>query len=273
MTRSQRNQFTTQWKKTLLAIERRYIGRIYKALKDQLQGVVDDVRVGGIEYAKRRLSSLQFNMGMTQTIQDMHRSVGLMMARRTYDGLKKVPVVQKATIGMSQEWIDEIIEYFRLHLLESVQSISNTTRNHVLEVLEKGFQQGWSFEEIARTLNNREYIGHRAEVIVRTESVRAANFGVQKGAEKYEYEVIKEWVAIRDDRTRHSHMVINEQQRDLGDTYSNGLLFPGDPEGSPAETIMCRCTQVIEPVRDKDGKLIPKPQPTLRPGATNVINA
>ena len=273
MTRSQRNQFTTQWKKTLLAIEKRYIGRIYKALKDQLQGVVDDVRVGGIEYARRRLSSLQFNVGMTQTIQDMHRSVGLMMARRTYNNLQKAPMVQKATIGMSQEWVDAIIEYFRLHLLESVESISNTTRKHVLEVLETGFQRGWSFEEIAAAINRREYIGYRAEVIVRTESVRAANYGVQKGAESYEYEVVKEWVAIRDDRTRHSHRLINEQQRDLGDKFSNGLMFPGDPNGSAAEVVNCRCTQVIEPLRDKQGKLIPKPQPSLRPAATNVINA
>lgn len=268
MTATERNKKVAEWTRTLAAIEKRYAGPVYRALRQQVDMTIGDLRVGGIEYAKRRLNSLQFSVPMGETIQEMHRNVGLMMARRTYNDLDKEPqqksgrlrMIHKATLGQAAQWIEDILEYFRLHLLESVESISNTTREWINRQLDIGFQRGYSTEEIVNLINNREYLGHRTEVIVRTESVRAANYGVQKGAETYEYQVVKEWAAVRDDRTRHSHRAINSQQRPLNEQFSNGLMFPGDPEGAAGEVINCRCAQLTVPVRDKDGRLIPKTQ-------------
>lgn len=258
MTQSQRNKYITEWKRTLNAIEKRYIGSVRRALQGQINQTVEALKVGGIEYARRRLSSLQFDAPMAEAIQKMHRSVGLMMARRTYNSLEASPVVQKATLGQAAQWLQDIIEYFRVYLLDSVDTINNTTRDWIRRKLDQGFTQGYSVDEIVREINNREYLGHRAEVIVRTESVRAANYGVQKGAETYEFKTVKEWVSVRDDRTRHSHRLVDRQTAELDSSFSNGLKFPGDPEGSAKEVVNCRCAMVINPLRDKDGRLIPK---------------
>jgi hypothetical protein len=52
------------------------------------------------------------------------------------------------------------------------------------------------------------------------------------------------------------------------DTFSVGgeqLQFPGDPKGSPENTINCRCFSEVVAMRDDKGKLIPKEeQPQVR---------
>lgn len=263
MTAAQRNRYITEWKRTLLAIEKRYAPRVKRALRQQIKMVSDDIRAGGVEFAQRRLSSLQFSLPMAEAINSMHRSVGVMMAKRTYNSLEKAPIVQKYTLGQAAQWLADIIEFFRMYLLDSITTIDNTTREWIRRQLQEGFENGWSSDDIVRAINSEKYLGHRAEVIVRTESVRAANFGVKKGAEAYEFETEKEWVAIRDDRTRHSHRVVDRQTREIDEPFSNGLDFPGDPEGSAADVVNCRCAMVINVKRDGNGRLIPKQQQTL----------
>jgi len=263
MTQSQRNRHIADWKRTLLAIEKRYAPSVRKALKGQLDQIAHAVRVGGVEFAQRRLSSLEFNKPMADALNKMHRSVGVMMAKRTYNSLEKSPVGQKYTLGQAAQWLADIIEFFANYLLDSITSINQTTRNWIRDRLNEGFENGWSNDDIVRAINNQTYMGYRTELIVRTESVRAANYGVQKGAESYEYETKKEWVAIRDDRTRHTHLLVDRQQVNLNEDFSNGLEFPGDPKAGPGEVCNCRCTMVINPQRDDNGRLKPKRQQTL----------
>lgn len=43
-------------------------------------------------------------------------------------------------------------------------------------------------------------------------------------------------------RTRESHRRVDGEIRELDEKFSNGLMFPGDPNGSAAEVVNCRCT-------------------------------
>lgn len=267
MNKRQRAQAAREWNKRLTAIEKRYVVRIFNSLRNQIKGVVTDIEVYGVEYARRRVSSLGFNEQMTMTIRDMHRNIGVAEARRALAALNREPVVkkseageyqEKATLGFAAEWIEMILEYFRLHLLESVTTISNTTRDWINRKLDEGTSQGYGTNEIIKLINDREYMGYRAELIVRTEGTRAANYGISIGADKYEYEMIKEWISIPDNRRRHSHRLVDGQQRELNERFSNGLLYPGDPEGPIKELANCRCVQGISAKRDDKGRLIPK---------------
>lgn len=54
--------------------------------------------------------------------------------------------------------------------------------------------------------------------------------------------VTKEWVATADHRTRSSHLEIWGEEREIEDTFSNDLMFPGDRSSNkPEEFINCRC--------------------------------
>jgi hypothetical protein len=54
-------------------------------------------------------------------------------------------------------------------------------------------------------------------------------------------DVLKQWDATLDARTRESHQQVDGQVRELDEKFSNGLMFPGDPSGGAAEVVNCRC--------------------------------
>jgi SPP1 gp7 family putative phage head morphogenesis protein len=257
-----RNQTRNEFNALLDTFERRYIARVYKALKQPYKLFVNDVKTFGLFYAKEQLNSRLMSAEMGAAVEKIHTGVGVFMANRTLRELKKNQL-QLKFFGFSDEFAREIVNYFRMYLLnKAVIKVSQTTRDHILQVLEKATLQGWSNDQIVKEIlespEARIEVRNRARKIVRTESVRAANYGIQLGANKYEYEVEKEWLSIVDNRIRHSHRNVDGERRSVDGVFSNGLRFPGDPNGSPENTINCRCRLVMVALRDSQGRLIPK---------------
>lgn len=57
----------------------------------------------------------------------------------------------------------------------------------------------------------------------------------------------KKWVSQRDDRVRETHQRCDAQGAiPIGKPFSNGLRYPGDPNGPLEEIINCRCVLVPE---------------------------
>ena len=52
----------------------------------------------------------------------------------------------------------------------------------------------------------------------------------------------KVWVATPDDRTREEHLLMDGEEVDIDEEFSNGLMFPADGSGAPEEVWNCRCT-------------------------------
>lgn len=73
--------------------------------------------------------------------------------------------------------------------------------------------------------------------IQQTSSRDAQHAAKAKGAD-----IVKQWDAVLDGRTRDSHRRVDGEIRELDEKFSNGLMFPGDPSGSAAEVVNCRCT-------------------------------
>lgn len=81
---------------------------------------------------------------------------------------------------------------------------------------------------------------------------RAADMGIK---------LDQKWMAVRDNRTRHEHRLLDGQVRKLGEPFEIGkykLRFPGDPEcGEPSLVWNCRCRldAAVEGWEDTVGKL------------------
>lgn len=109
--------------------------------------------------------------------------------------------------------------------------------------------------ETAKLLQDKfaDMKAYRAERIARTEINSAANWGHSEGARSITantgLQLRKTWMAVSDNRTRDSHDAIDGETVMDNETFSNGLRFPGDPNGSADEIIMCRCTFVHEVVQ------------------------
>ena len=57
-------------------------------------------------------------------------------------------------------------------------------------------------------------------------------------------ELEQEWLATLDGRTRHSHRQMDGQHVKVGEVFSNGCKYPGDPDGPGREIWNCRCTLI-----------------------------
>ena len=54
-------------------------------------------------------------------------------------------------------------------------------------------------------------------------------------------DMVKQWDATLDKRTRRSHARCDGEIREIDDRFGNGLMCPGDPEGPASEVVNCRC--------------------------------
>lgn len=109
----------------------------------------------------------------------------------------------------------------------------------------RGVATGMSYQQVAKQLAGYTNIGFNNAVrIARTEGHRIQ---VQSGmdacykAQEKGADVVKQWDAALDARTRESHQAVDGEIRELDEPFSNGLMFPGDPAGGAAEVINCRC--------------------------------
>lgn len=104
---------------------------------------------------------------------------------------------------------------------------------------------GTSFHQCAQLLDGASGIGYfNAMRIARTEGHRiqtTAQMDAMMDAKEKGCDIVKQWDAALDGRTRESHAMVDGEIREMDETFSNGLLFPGDPNGSAEEVIHCRC--------------------------------
>jgi uncharacterized protein with gpF-like domain len=192
-----------------------------------------------------------------------------MGAKMTAEELKTAVKEQKAAgFGRNEQWIAAVINYLKIHMLGFVQDITNTMRDDILKVLQKGIDENLTIPEIVANLRKTNLIEARATVIARTEIIRAANVGHSIAARSTPFEVNKKWNAANDSRTRHSHVFINQHMVDENDYFNvpiyegdkkigtEQMLYPGDPNASAGNTINCRCRVTYLPKRDSAGNLV-----------------
>lgn len=275
MTRTER---TIQWGRFLERMQIKFVGKVYKALLSQYSSFTDDLKKYGVEYAKSKLTYEYLNTQIGGVVLEIHREAGIIAATKTLSNLKKQYREGKKGrgFGFNEEWAADIKDYFDKYLLnKSVFPISETTRDRILEVLQKGIDEGWGVDKMVSEIRNIPEIRGRAKMIVRTETTRAANYGTFLGADKFDFEVEKEWIAARDKRTRTSHKQhtgVDGQIRDVYERFSNGLLFPGDPSGAASQVINCRCSLAWITKRDEKGRPIPKKSPVRVGRYGNLID-
>ena len=109
----------------------------------------------------------------------------------------------------------------------------------------QGILQGESMDKIAnRIMNVQEMNKTQAIRSARTIVTGAENKGRQDSYKRAEEDGIileRTWLATNDSRTRHSHAVLDGETKPIDTPFSNGLMYPGDPNGRPEEVWNCRC--------------------------------
>ena len=117
------------------------------------------------------------------------------------------------------------------------------------EVLQ-GILQGEPMDRIASRLSKVTGMNETAAIRnARTMVTGAENKGRQDSYARAEADGIileRTWLATNDSRTRHSHAVLDGETKPIDTPFSNGLMYPGDPDGEPPEVYNCRCTLIAK---------------------------
>ena len=122
-------------------------------------------------------------------------------------------------------------------------------RMKIQSIIRQGIRKGKSVKDIAinlERLTNMDIVS--AFRAARTGCTNAENQAKLDAMiafrDKYGIDVKKLWYATLDGRTRTTHREIHGEVRELEERFSNGLLFPADPNGAPSEVYNCRCTML-----------------------------
>lgn len=150
------------------------------------------------------------------------------------------PIKEFNVTAAIQAALEKRSEYF-------AEKINQTTADKLTATLTEGIKNGEGINELSDRVASTydQFDTYRADMIARTETTAANNYGSIEGFRQSDVVNAKEWIATMDDRTRDSHLEVNGEIVFLDDSFSNGLDAPGDGFGDPAETINCRC--VIAP--------------------------
>lgn len=133
-------------------------------------------------------------------------------------------------------------------------------RRLIANQITQGVLLGESIPKIAKRMQDVTGANRAAAVrLARTSTTAAENAGrvdSYKRAKGLGIDLKQEWLATLDGRTRSSHRKLDGEKVEIGEKFSNGCRYPGDPEAPYAETCNCRCTLIaaVEGVDYSDGK-------------------
>lgn len=123
----------------------------------------------------------------------------------------------------------------------------NRLKKKVAGEISRGIATADSYVNIARNIANGTMAGiNKTMRIARTEGHRiqcTAAFDAQYAAKDAGADIVKQWDATLDGRTRDTHRQLDGQIRELDEpfeVYGMEAMFPSD-FGDPAEDINCRC--------------------------------
>lgn len=203
-----------------------------KALKTQIQAILEQLQTNEFETLSEYL---------TQAYEDGY--IGAMYNLQGQGIPLVMPITQEQVIAAIQHET-KLSERLYTTLGKDVKELSKKIAGEI----SRGISGGQMYSEIARNISNWARIPkNNAMRIARTEAHRiqskAAMDACYKAQEKGA-DVVKQWDASLDDRTRDTHRMLDGQIRELDEPFEiHGLtaMQPGD-FGDPAEDINCRCS-------------------------------
>ena len=186
--------------------------------------------------------------------------LGTKEAERLVLNLNRNRVANKATQSKPRAFLKRTFELFGIHataeedlftrvFIASERTLARVDRS-IMDIITLGYKSGKGIDYVANNLTKRfdQLTTWESKRIARTEIHNAHNRATMDTYQDYGVEYTM-WITAHDDRVRGlkesdtaDHVELDGQIIRLGDTYSNGLKYPGDTDGPIEEWINCRCS-------------------------------
>lgn len=203
-----------------------------RLIKAQVKAALDRLHAGEYETIDKYLRD-SYTDGFVGTMYNLHRQ-GVPVI---------VPIEQEAAIKAVT-----IDSKLKEPLYESLGVDVTKLKKTISAEITRGIAAGYSYGEMAQgiALMTKAPLS-RARTIVRTEAGRVqeqANFDAANKAKAAGADVVKQWSAVLDGKTRDTHRELDHQIREMDkpfETHGKKAMYPHD-FGDPAEDCNCRCT-------------------------------
>lgn len=223
--------------KSLLQSQRRsrvYQKQYQEALRGQINGILD--KLHGDEYAT-----------IQQYLDDSYTNafVGTM-----YDiagqGVPLILPIDQAAAVRAVQLESKVSKGYYDALGVDIADLKKTIKGEV----SRGIATGMNYSDIARNINNAAKSGRsNAQRIARTEGHRiqqASTMDAQNAAKAKGADVVKQWDATMDGKTRTTHRQLDGQIREIDEDFEIGGMKAKAPGhfGVAGEDINCRCVSL-----------------------------
>lgn len=218
--------------RALLQSQRRskiYQKQYQEALKSQVSGILDKMRGDNYSTIESYLKD-SYESGYVGTMYDIAKQgIPIITPMNQAAAVRAILVDSKVSGGLYKRLGIEVF----------------TLKKAVTQEISRGIATGLGYGDIARNIANATSAPFsRTKTIARTEGHRiqqTSTADAQRAAKDRGADVVKQWDSTLDGKTRESHRRVDGEIRELDETFSNGLMYPGDPKGAAAEVINCRC--------------------------------
>ena len=234
--------------------EKRNTSRFTKYYQSQYNKGVDNIiSTGSTDYTS--LFTISF---FNRLYHELYDDTSMHFAKwyaRTFDKYLKKGVSSKDYIT---QWQLAFGVYADRAAARNVTLVSGTAKKTLIKITQRLFRDpefvALGADAKARILKRqfKKYSRYQALRLVRTETTRAANYGVEQSALSVfpGENLIKEWSTSIDGRERDWHDQANGQKEPNKDSFIVGgesIMRPG--EGSALNVVNCRCSAIYYPDR------------------------
>ena len=209
---------------------------------------------GVVERIDRRIA--QYKTQMTKGLTAQQEQMWAQASVDTHELLTEITGVKLITVNR------DLLEATKDLTVALVSNVTQQAKDEIASAIRLGLLQKQSLNKIIKRVGNSltspsvfGTIANRAEVITRTETLRAYSMSADAHRMAFADKLMKDtgltlykkWDASNDSRTRDTHRKADGQivkQTEKFRVGNDRLDYPRDPSGSPEETINCRCAVV-----------------------------
>ena len=243
------DKYIRAYDKQLRIGEKKEIGAIRSYYQQQYTKGVDQFLKTG---KTSGFTDLFIKSNFSEFYESIYVNIGLRFASWYADNIDKYIIKQLQTNNYKDTWETAFAKEGKRVAAVRVVTVQGTAKNELEKTLKKlmtdaDFQSRGAAEK-GRILRQRfnKLSRYQAERIVRTEATNAANLGVMQSATDVygKNSLQKKWITSMDGRERSAHAFANGQIVDFNDKFKVGgemLDRAGDPSGSAANVVNCRC--------------------------------
>ena len=245
-------QWRDDYAKQLSIAEKKITPKIKKYYqKEYFKGVDNFIETGNPDYQ----SLFKFDF-FKQIYIDIYESVSMQFAKWYAKNYEKYEVKAQNTDQYISIWRAAFSFYASQVAATNVVLVSNTAKQTLIRITQRLYSDpdfvSLGADERAKILRNQfsKYSRYQALRLVRTESVRAASFGVEQSALQVfaGRNLKKQWITSMDGKEREWHAFANNQTVDFNKPFLVGGEYMKRPgEGSARNVINCRCSMIPFP--------------------------